>query len=167
MGASGLVAGSDCGVGWGADSSADGGVGWGADCGADCGVDVVDSVGGGPSSGTSGDLAAGCGAPAAADPAACAGGACPDSVGVAPAAASRRSRSLAVALSDGLAIAAAAVPCGEAGVSAGANGPSDWLQEAAARPSAAQMSGRNILIMGALQICGLQAAFPSSPFGSP
>jgi len=40
--------------------------------------------------------------------------------------------------------------CGEAGVSAGANGAADWLQEAAAKPSAAKMSGRKILIMGAL-----------------
>jgi hypothetical protein len=37
-----------------------------------------------------------------------------------------------------------------AGASAGASDPSDWLQEAAAKPSAAQMSGRKILIMGAL-----------------
>ena len=42
------------------------------------------------------------------------------------------------------------VDCGKAGASAGANGPPDWLQEAAAKPSAAQMSGRNILIMGVL-----------------
>lgn len=56
--------------------------------------------------------------------------------------------------------------CGEAGASAaGASGCSDWLQEAAAKPSAAQKSGKNILIMGALQICGLPAAFPSSMFG--
>ena len=51
-------------------------------------------------------------------------------------------------------MAAEAVPCalgcGEAGASVGANGASDWLQEAAARPSAAKMSGRKILIMGAL-----------------
>ena len=56
--------------------------------------------------------------------------------------------------SDGLGIAAAAAPCGvgcgEAGASLGPNGASDWLQEAAARPSAAKMSGRKILIMGAL-----------------
>jgi hypothetical protein len=57
--------------------------------------------------------------------------------------------------SDGLAIAAEAaswdVGCGEAGASAaGASGASDWLHEAAAKPSAAQMSGRIILIMGAL-----------------
>jgi hypothetical protein len=56
--------------------------------------------------------------------------------------------------SGGLAIAAAAEPCeagcGEAGAPAGSNGPSDWLQEAATKPSAAQMSGRRILIMGAL-----------------
>jgi hypothetical protein len=50
--------------------------------------------------------------------------------------------------------AASCVGCGgEAGASvAGAGGPSDWLQEAAAKPSAAQISGRMILIMGALQI---------------
>ena len=51
-------------------------------------------------------------------------------------------------------MAADAAPCelgfGSAGASVGANGPSDWLQEAAARPNAAQMSGRKILIMGAL-----------------
>jgi hypothetical protein len=58
--------------------------------------------------------------------------------------------------SGALAIAAEAAPwdvgCGEAaGASlAGAGGPSDWLQEEAAKPSAAQMSGRKILIMGAL-----------------
>jgi hypothetical protein len=57
--------------------------------------------------------------------------------------------------STGLAIgadAASRVGCGgEAGASAaGAGGPSDWLQEAAAKPSAAQISGRKILIMGAL-----------------
>lgn len=47
--------------------------------------------------------------------------------------------------------AAPRVGCGEAGASAaGASGPSDWLQEAAAKPSAAQMSGKIILIMGAL-----------------
>ena len=52
----------------------------------------------------------------------------------------------------GIAAAAASrdVDWGEAGASAGANGPSDWLQEAAAKPSAAQISGRKILIMGAL-----------------
>jgi hypothetical protein len=38
----------------------------------------------------------------------------------------------------------------EAGAAAGANGSADWLQEAAMRPSAAQMSGRKILIIGAL-----------------
>jgi hypothetical protein len=59
--------------------------------------------------------------------------------------------------SAGLVAPAAAAPCvgcgGEAGASTeGASGPSDWLQEAAAKPSAAQMSGRKILIMGALQI---------------
>lgn len=57
-------------------------------------------------------------------------------------------------LSGERAIAAAAAPCdvgcGEAGASVGASGASDWLQEAATRPSAAQMSGRKILIMGAL-----------------
>lgn len=48
--------------------------------------------------------------------------------------------------------AASRVGCGgEAGASAaGAGGPSDWLQEAAAKPSAAQISGRKILIMDAL-----------------
>ena len=54
----------------------------------------------------------------------------------------------------GGAIAADAAPCddgcGEAGASAVANGSPDWLQEAAARPSAAQTSGRMILIIGAL-----------------
>ena len=62
------------------------------------------------------------------------------------------------AAGSGLAIAAEAAPCdggcGEAaGASAGASdasGASDWLQEAAAKPSAAQMSGSRILIMGAL-----------------
>lgn len=56
-------------------------------------------------------------------------------------------------LSGERAIAAEAAPCdvgcGEAGV-VGASGAPDWLQEAATRPSAAQMSGRKILIMGAL-----------------
>jgi len=55
---------------------------------------------------------------------------------------------------SGLAIAAEAAPwdagCGEAGASLGARGASDWLQEAAAKPSAAQISGRKILIMDAL-----------------
>ncbi len=53
--------------------------------------------------------------------------------------------------------------CGgdEAGASAaGANGASDWLQEAAAKPSAAQMSGRVILIMGALQISRAASRIP-------
>ena len=58
------------------------------------------------------------------------------------------------ALSGERAIAAEAAPCdvgcGEAGASVGASGAPDWLQEAATRPSAAQMSGRKILIMGAL-----------------
>jgi hypothetical protein len=63
----------------------------------------------------------------------------------------------ACAGSTGLVIAADEAPCvgcgGEAGASAaGAGGASDWLQEAAAKPNAAQMSGRMILIMGALQI---------------
>src|SRR5579883_1614466 len=56
--------------------------------------------------------------------------------------------------SGGLGIAAAAalcdVGCDGAGAPVGANGASDWLQEAATRPSAARMSGRKILIMGAL-----------------
>ena len=52
-------------------------------------------------------------------------------------------------------VAAEAAPSvvggGEAVVSAaGASGFSDWLQEAAAKPSAAQMSGRRILIINAL-----------------
>ena len=51
-------------------------------------------------------------------------------------------------------MAADAAPCNgardEAGASAEAKGSSDWLQEAAARPSAAQTSGRMILIIGAL-----------------
>lgn len=63
-----------------------------------------------------------------------------------------------------LGIAAAAAPCdvdwGGAGASAGANGPSDWLQEAAAKPSAAQISGRKILIMGALQILRAASRIP-------
>jgi hypothetical protein len=54
----------------------------------------------------------------------------------------------------GLGIAAAAAPCdagcADAGASVGANGATDWLQEAAANPRAAKMSGRKILIMGAL-----------------
>jgi hypothetical protein len=53
--------------------------------------------------------------------------------------------------SGGLAIAADTEPCdvarGKAGDSAGANGPSDWLHAAAARPKAAQISGWRILIM--------------------
>jgi hypothetical protein len=68
----------------------------------------------------------------------------------------------------GDAIAADAEPCsagrGEVGASAVENGSSDWLHEVAARPSAAQTSGRMILIIGVLQICGLQAAFLSSTF---
>jgi hypothetical protein len=68
----------------------------------------------------------------------------------------------------GGAIAADAGPCSgvcaEVGASAVENGSSDWLHEAAARPSAAQTSGRMILIIGVLQICGLQAAYPSSTF---
>lgn len=71
--------------------------------------------------------------------------------------------------SGGDAIAAEAAPCNggcaEAGASAVANGFPDWLQDAAAKPSTAQTRGRMILIIGALQICGLQAAFPSSMFG--
>jgi hypothetical protein len=58
------------------------------------------------------------------------------------------------AVRAGLAVAADAASCdgdgGEAGASVGANEPSEGLQEAAARPSAAQMSGRKILIMGSL-----------------
>jgi len=47
--------------------------------------------------------------------------------------------------------ASCVVGAGEAAVSAaGASGFCDWLQEAAAKPSAAQMSGKKILIMGAL-----------------
>ena len=50
-------------------------------------------------------------------------------------------------------MAADAAPCesrwGDAGAPDGA-GPPDWLQEAATKPSAAQMSGRKILIIGAL-----------------
>ena len=53
----------------------------------------------------------------------------------------------------GIAAAAAvscAVGCADAGASVGAKGATDWLQEAAANPRAAKMSGRKILIMGAL-----------------
>ncbi len=61
---------------------------------------------------------------------------------------------LACAESGGLAVETAAVPrvgCAGVGASAaGARGPSDWPQEAAAKPSAAQMTGKTILIMGAL-----------------
>ncbi|HEX8756415.1 MAG TPA: hypothetical protein VF745_08760 [Steroidobacteraceae bacterium] len=61
----------------------------------------------------------------------------------------------AATVSGALGIAAAAavpraVGCAEAGASVGAKGATDWLQEAAANPRAAKMSGRKILIMGAL-----------------
>jgi hypothetical protein len=134
------------------DARRSAGMGTGASelaCAAGAGVEGVESEGGG--SGASGDFAIGGGVAGTVEGAACC---CDDwpapSVGPAPVAPSRRSRPSPADGSDGLAIAADAVPCGEAGASAGANGPADWLQEAAARPSAAQMSGRNILIMGAL-----------------
>jgi hypothetical protein len=66
--------------------------------------------------------------------------------------------------SDGLAMAVDAASCevegDEAGASADANGPSDWLQEAAARPSATQSSGRKIRIIGTLQILRVASRIP-------
>ncbi|HTX05089.1 MAG TPA: hypothetical protein VMD06_04615 [Steroidobacteraceae bacterium] len=65
---------------------------------------------------------------------------------------------------DGLAIAVDGASCElegeEAGASADANGPSDWLQEAAARPSTAQKSGRKIRIIGTLQILRVASRIP-------
>ena len=66
--------------------------------------------------------------------------------------------------SDGLDIAADVASCevggDDAGASADANGPSDWLQEAVARPSAAQRSGRKIRIIGTLQILRVASRIP-------